>query len=172
MLHKTTILVLLLAAAPALAAPAEIAAVIHAKTPIGQGDAGALFLTAYKASLWTDAPAWAMEKPFALTIQYDMGFDTDDLVSRTVKEMRHVDPALGDDKIATLTTELNKVFPPVQKGDRFTALYLPGKPVSFYRNGKRTGRIGEPGFAKDFFGIWLSSQTSDPSLRQSLLKSP
>jgi hypothetical protein len=43
----------------ALAAPAEIASVIHAEKPYGSGDAGVLFLTAYTATLWTDAPSWS-----------------------------------------------------------------------------------------------------------------
>jgi hypothetical protein len=160
---------LLLGPLPALAAPAEIASVIHAEKPYGSGDAGVLFLTAYTATLWTDAPSWSMDAPFALTLQYGMGFDTDDLVSRTIKEMKHVDPGFDTAQEAKLTPELNKAFPPVKSGDRITALHVPGKPVAFYRNGSETGTI-DAAFVKDFFGIWLSPATSDSSLRASLLK--
>jgi hypothetical protein len=151
----------------AWAAPAEVASVIKADAPHGTGKAGVLFLTAYTAELWTDAPSWSMKTPFALTLKYDMGFDTDDLVSRTLTEMKHVDPGFRGTE--TFKAQLSKVFPPVKAGDRITALYRPGKPVNFYRNGVRTGSI-DPQFAKDFFGIWLSPQTSDASLRRDLLK--
>lgn len=169
MRHKIPLLLatLLFAPLPARAAPAEIASVIHAEKPYGSGDAGVLFLTAYTATLWTDAPDWSMDTPFALTLQYGMGFDTEDLVSRTLKEIKHVDP--GFDGTAKLTPELNTAFPPVKSGDRITALYVPGKPVSFYRNGSATGSI-DADFAKDFFGIWLSPKTSDTALRAELLK--
>jgi hypothetical protein len=160
---------LLLAPAPALAAPAEIASVIHSEKPYGAGDAGVLFLTAYTATLWTDAPTWSMEAPFALTLQYGMGFDTEDLVSRTLKEMQHVDPGFDAGQAAKVTPELNKAFPPVKSGDRITALYAPGQPVVFYRNGGETGRI-DAGFAADFFDIWLSPRTADTALRKGLLK--
>jgi hypothetical protein len=161
--------VLLLAAAPAFAAPAEIAGTIHAASPYGQAKASALFMTAYKAALWTDAPSWSMDAPFALSITYAMSFDTDDLVSRTIKEMKHVDPSFGDAEVAKATPQLNKAFPPVKSGDTITALYVPGKPVRFWRDGKRTGRL-DAAYAKDFFGIWLSPQTSDSGMRSDLLK--
>jgi hypothetical protein len=32
------------------------------------------------------------------------------------------------------------------------------------------GSIADPTFAKDFFGIWLSPNTSDPTLREKLLR--
>jgi chalcone isomerase-like protein len=171
MRHKIPLLLaaLLLAPVPALAAPAEIASVIHAGKPYGSGDAGVLFLTAYTATLWTDASGWSMDAPFALTLQYGMGFDTEDLVSRTLKEMKHVDPGFDAAQEAKLTPQLNKAFPPVKSGDRITALYLPGKPVAFYRNGSETGTI-DADFAQDFFGIWLSPKTSDTALRAGLLK--
>jgi hypothetical protein len=111
-----------------------------------------------------------MDAPFAMEITYGMGFDTDDLVERTIKEMKTVDPAISDAEVARLTPELNKVYPPVKSGDRLVALYVPGKPVMFTHNGTPTGSIAGDSFAKDFFGIWLSPNTSAPSLRQDLLK--
>jgi hypothetical protein len=116
-----------------------------------------------------DRRAKLVEAPFALTLQYGMGFDTEDLVSRTVKEMKHVDPGFDAAEAAKVTPELNKAFPPVKSGDRITALCMPGTPVVFYRNGSETGNI-DASFAADFFGIWLSPATSDPALRAGLLK--
>jgi hypothetical protein len=159
-----------LAPLPALAAPPEIADVIHADKPYGEGKIRFLFLNAYNAKLWTDAPTWSMDAPCAMEIQYGMGFGTGDLVERTVKEMKNVDPQLSETQLAKWTPELSKVYPPVKSGDRLTALYVPGKPVAFTYNGTPMGSIADPTFAKDFFGIWLSPNTSDPSLREKLLR--
>src|SRR5882724_5836064 len=162
------LLPVVLAPLPALAAPPEIAGVIHADKPYGEGHINFLFIRAYDAKFWTDAPAWSMDAPCAMEITYGMGFDTDDLVERTIKEMRHVDPALNDADVAKLTPELNKVYPPVKSGDRLTALYVPGKPLAFSHNGIPTGSI-DPSYARDFFGLWLLPNTSSPGLRKDLL---
>ena len=163
------LLPVLLAPLPALAAPPEIAAVIKADKPYGEGHMNFLFIRAYNARLWTDAPTWSMDAPCAMEITYGMGFDTDDLVERTIKEMKHVDPGLDEAEVAKLTPQLNKVYPPVKSGDRLTALYVPGKPVTFSHNGTPTGAI-DASYARDFFGLWLLPNTSDPSLRDKLLK--
>jgi hypothetical protein len=160
----------LFAAIPAWAAPPELANVIKADKPYGEGHMNFLFIKAYNARLWTDAPSWSMDQPFAMEITYGIGFDTDDLVERTIKEMKNVDPAFSDADAARLTPDLNKVYPPVKAGDRLVALYVPGKPVQFSHNGQPTGTIGGDSFTRDFFGIWLSPNTSAPSLRKDLLR--
>ncbi|HVW72992.1 MAG TPA: chalcone isomerase family protein [Rhizomicrobium sp.] len=152
------------------AAPPEIADVIKSQKPYGEGHMNFLFIKAYNARLWTDAPTWSMDAPFAMEITYGMAFDTDDLTERTIREMKNVDPAINDAAIARLTPELDKVYPPVKSGDRLVALYVPGKPVMFTHNGQPTGSIAGESFAKDFFGIWLSPDTSAPSLREKLLR--
>ena len=162
--------ILAAATAPALAAPPEIANVIKSDKPFGEGHMNFLFIRAYNARLWMDAPNWSMDAPCAMEITYGMGFDTDDLVERTIKEMKNVDPGLSDADIAKLTPELNKVYPPVKSGDRLVALYVPGKPVMFSHNGEPTGSIAGDSFARDFFGIWLSPNTSAPGLRKDLLR--
>lgn len=160
----------LLAPVLALAAPPEIANVIKSDKPYGEGHMNFLFIKAYNARLWTDAPTWSMDAPFAMEITYGMGFNTDDLTGRTIKEMKTVDPAISDADVAKLTPQLNTVYPPVKSGDRLVALYVPGKPVMFSHNGQPTGSIAGDSFTKDFFGIWLSPNSSAPGLRKDLLK--
>jgi hypothetical protein len=153
---------------PAMAAPAEIASVIHAATPYGSGKYAVLFITAYDAELWTDARAWSMDAPFALTLRYHIGFSSDYLVNRSLREMKGVDPALSDADIARYRKAM-AFFAPASSGDEMSMLYQPGQPVRFFKNGALTGEVSEPGFAQDFFGVWLSPNTSDPDLRKSLL---
>ena len=155
--------------ASALAAPAEIAAVVHAGAPYGTGKYAVLFITAYDAELWTDAARWSMDAPFALTFHYHMGFSADYLVTRTLREMRHVNPSLSDADLGRYK-KVMAFFAPASSGDEMTMLYQPGRPVRFFKNGAPTGEVSEPGFATDFFGVWLSPGTSDPDLRASLLK--
>jgi hypothetical protein len=108
-----------------------------------------LFIKACNGWLWA-APSRSMDAPFAMEITYGMGFDTDNLTQRTIKEMKTVDPGLSDAEIARLTPELNKVYPPVKAGDRLVALYVPGKPVMFSHNGQPTGSIAGEAFARAF----------------------
>ena len=130
--RKFALLMLLLGAvSPALAAPPEIAAVIKADKPYGEGHMNFLFIKAYNARFWTDAAGWSMEAPSAMEITYGMGFDTSDLTERTIKEMKNVDPGLDAAEVAKLTPQLDKVYPAVKSGDRLMALYIPGKPIAF-----------------------------------------
>lgn len=179
----------LAAPSPALAAPqegppTEIAFAIHDAQPYGAGKYSVLFITAYDAQLWTDAQSWSMDAPFAVTLRYHMSFSSDYLISRMLREMRHVNPSLTDADIARYRAAMG-FFAPAASGDEMTMLYLPAQPaksengksepamseaVWFFKNGSPTGKISEPGFARDFFGVWLSPNTSDPDLRASLLK--
>ena len=168
--RKFALLMLLLGAvSPALAAPPEIASVIKADKPYGEGHKSLLVINVYNARFWTDAAGWSMEAPSAMEITYGMGFDTSDLTERTIKEMKNVDPGLDAAEVAKLTPQLDKVYPAVKSGDRLMALYVPGKPVAFFHNGMPTGSI-DNAYAKDFFGLWLLPNTSSPSLRAKLLR--
>ena len=171
-MHKT---LLALAVAAALAIPAiastrppELGNTITAEQPYGSGQLRWLVFTAYDAALWTDAPRWSMNAPFALTLRYRMSFTTGELVERTIEEMDRVSPS--NDAHAKFAQQLSRAFPAVSDGDRITALYVPGQPVRFFHNGRATAEMADPGFADPFFGIWLSPRTSEPRLREALLR--
>ena len=59
----------------------------------------------------------------------------------------------------------------VKAGDRITGVYQPATGAVFWRNGSLLGEVRDPVFARQFFGIWLSPQTSEPQLRRALLAS-
>lgn len=150
--------------------PSEIGGTIKADRPYGTGSLTWLFLTAYDASLWTDAPVWSMREPFALSITYKMSFSREELVERTVEEMQRVSPGLSKEALGRFVSRLSKVYPNVKSGDRITALHVPNQPVRFYHNGVMTSDVSDADFAEPFFAIWLSPQTSEPSLRAGLLR--
>ena len=157
-----------IAAAGAYAKPPEIASVIKQAAPHGEGKLQRLLFVAYKASLWTDAKPWSYNAPFALSITYNMGFTKEELVDRTISEMagQSESPAPAE----SYRNVLNQAFTDVKDGERFTALMTAKKSVKFYHNGTFMSEIADPVFAKRFFDIWLSSKTTEPSLRSGLLR--
>ena len=165
---------LVVSAAPAFAAPAakppEIATVIKAPEPYGKGTMRWLFIPAYDAALWTDATQWSMQAPFALSLKYHFSFSTSEIVERSLKEMSTVDPQLSATTLASYRALLTRLMPGVKSGDEVTGLYMPDGTVKFFRDGQPTGQVRDRGFAQTFFAIWLSPQTSEPSLRAKLLR--
>lgn len=153
----------------ASARPVELNGVVQAKEPYGRASLTWLFLKAYDVSLWTDAAAWSFKETFALSIVYNMSFSTEELVERTVEEMKRVTPGLSAADQSRIAAELGRLFPPVKSGDRITAIHLPGRPVQFYHNAKGTGQLEDSAFAEPFFNIWLSPKTAEPSIRKGLL---
>ena len=152
----------------ASAKPTEIAGVIKASTPYGGGEYHALWVHAYDAALWTDAKPWSFNAPFALSLTYHHAFSSSAIVDRTLSEMRR-DPHVTGDMVERYREPLARVFPAVRPDDRITAVFQPPATVTFYHNGALTGTMAQPGFARPFFGIWLSEHTSAPDLRDQLL---
>jgi len=155
---------------PATAKPAELQGVFQATEPYGRSSLRWLFLKAYDVHLWTDAPVWSMDASFALSIKYNMGFTSEELVERTLEEMKKVEPGLSGGRLAQFSAPLSRVLPAVKSGDRISALYIPGRPVRFFLNGRATGEMDAVDFAAAFFGIWLSPRSSEPSVRRELLR--
>lgn len=159
----------LLPVAAFAATPSEIAPYIKSSEPYGAARLTKLVFKVYDATLWTDAAAFSMNKPFALSLQYLMNFDGADLARRSVEEMDGQQPLTGE-KAVRWQAELEKLFPDVKKGDRITAIYLPAKGTRLYYNGKFRGSISDPDFSSRFMGIWMSPKTSEPEVRRKLLK--
>ncbi len=174
MLRNLLLTCLFLLVSPAFAdtgtKPAELANVIKASAPIGQGAMTKLWFKGYDAALWTDAKEWSMDATYALSLTYGMRFSSEDLVERSIEEIERAHK-LTDNERSDYSKQLAVLFPAVQKNDVITALSVPKRGVTFFHNGKQTGVITDPVFAKRFMGIWLAPETSAPELRQALLGS-
>jgi hypothetical protein len=140
----------------------------------GQGLLRFWGLEIYRARLWV-APGFRASdyaaQPLALELAYLRDFSAQDIARRSLKEMQRVGPftpAQGE----RWQQALQAALPDVQAGDRLTGLYQPGQGVVFQKNGQQVGAVDDPAFARLFFGIWLSPQTSEPALRQALLALP
>ncbi len=125
----------------------------------------------YDAALWTapGASAATLEaQPLALEIRYLRDIKGRDLAERSIREMQR-SGALSADQERRWLDEMLRVFPDVRPGDRLLGLQRPGTGASFWLNGRFRGEVRDVEFARRFFGIWLSPQTSEPALRKALL---
>lgn len=125
----------------------------------------------YDASLWIEPGFRAQDYErhgFALDLLYQRDFSNADITRRSIDEMTRQAP-LADERKQAWNTWLGAAFPDVRKGDRITGIHRPSAGATFLTNGRLTGRIDDAEFARRFFGIWLSPDTSEPALRQALL---
>lgn len=152
----------------AYAAPPELPEL----KPQGQAQMRFLGLRIYDIRLWVrdkvDAQNWATQD-LALELEYARSLSGKEIAKRSLAEMRR-QGEISDAKAKSWLAEMEAAFPDVKAGDRITGLQQPGAAAQFYINGKAGRRIADAEFAKLFFGIWLSPQTSEPGLREQLLE--
>ncbi|KQY90467.1 MULTISPECIES: chalcone isomerase family protein [Roseateles] len=161
----------LLLAAVALANLAHAAPELAGLTRRGQARFRFLGLHIYDIRLWSAAPVtaanWATQ-PLTLEIEYARGLDGTEIAKRSLKEMRG-QATVSDIQARAWLAEMRAAFPDVKAGDRISGVYEPGEAAQFFFNGEPRRRVADADFARLFFGIWLSPQTSEPGLRQQLL---
>ncbi|MDR7378655.1 hypothetical protein J2X19_003349 [Rhodoferax ferrireducens] len=126
----------------------------------------------YDAQLWV-APGFQAARyadtAFALELRYLRDFSRADIARRSLAEMRRSAP-MSDAQAQAWQQKLASAFPDVQKGDRILGIYLPQtRTARFLTNGQPTGEVSDGDFARLFFGIWLSPDTSEPAMRKQLL---
>ncbi|MES2363506.1 MAG: chalcone isomerase family protein [Pseudomonadota bacterium] len=125
----------------------------------------------YDARLWA-TPGFSANnlaaQAFALELAYLRDFAKVDVAARSITEMRR-SASIDDAQAKAWTAEMLRVLPDVKKGDRVMGLNQPGLGALFLVNGKPSGEIHDVEFARLFFGIWLSPNTSEPKLRSALL---
>ena len=109
------------------------------------------------------------EQPLALELSYLRNLKGADIAARSLDEMRNLEPIAPAQADAWLAS-LRGLFPDVKKGDRITGVHQPGRGAVFYLNDQRLGELADPRFSRLFFGIWLSPNTSQPAMRETLLQ--
>ncbi|MCX9154908.1 chalcone isomerase family protein [Niveibacterium sp. 24ML] len=137
---------------------------------LGSGEMSWFGLRLYDAQLWGSAASFSPASPYALHLTYARDFSAERLADTSIDEMRR----LGTRDEATLArwrAELGRVFPEVKRGDVIVGVHLPDRGARFYHQGKLTGEVNDPAFARAFFAIWLDPRTRAPELRTRLLGS-
>ncbi len=153
--------------------PQELRAALPVATLSGQAKMRFWGFEVYQATLWV-APGFVEaafeQSAFALELDYLRDFKGADIARRSIAEMRRQTPMTLAQESAW-EHQMRALFPDVKTGDRITGVHQPATGAVFWSNGRLLGEVRDPAFAKQFFGIWLSAQTSEPQLRRALLAS-
>jgi len=157
--------------AHAATVPTEVAADLPGARLQGSGRLRFFGLQVYDARLWVGPSGvgadWS-QTPLALELLYLRAVKGQQIAERSLAEMRRqgdIAPEAAERWLAAM----KKAFPDVKANDRLTGVLLPGQGAKFFVNGALRVEVRESEFAKLFFGIWLSPQSSEPALRQALL---
>ena len=125
----------------------------------------------YDARLWTlpgfSATGYA-QHALALELNYLRELKGQAIAERSLKEMRGVGSVPAELEPRWLA-QMQQLLPDVRKGERLLGVQRPDEGAFFWFNGQPRGELRDAQFARLFFGIWLSPQTSEPALRQALL---
>jgi Chalcone isomerase-like len=157
--------------AQAKVAPPEVAAELGSPRLLGSGRLRVLGFHVYDARLWsTQALAGSNwhGRSLALEIEYARSLGAQAITDRTLDEMRR-QREIPREQADRWRDALRAVLPDVVEGDRITGVQRPGEGARFFANGSLRGEVRDAEFARLFFGIWLSEQSSQPALRAALL---
>jgi hypothetical protein len=173
-LLATAVLALAGAAVPAHASAAEtsLAMALQSKQVVGSARLRVWGFEVYDARLFAgpefDAARFA-EQPLALELNYLRSLKGQAIAERSLEEMRELEtiaPVQADAWLAAMRA----LFPDVEKGDRITGVHQPGRGAEFFLNDRLLGTVADERFSRLFFGIWLSPKTSQPAMRETLLR--
>lgn len=152
--------------------PPELRSVLPTAALAGKAKLTFWGFEVYQAALWV-APGFAAaayaDHGFALELTYLRDFAGADIAKRSLVEMGRQAP-INADQARGWEAQMRALFPDVKAGERLTGVHLPGVGARFVFNGQPLGDIADAEFARRFFGIWLSPQTSEPKLRLALLQ--
>jgi len=154
-----------------VAPPTEVDGDLPGARLRGEGRLRFLGLHVYDALLWAPLPLSGLDverTALALELRYARTLRGGLIAERSITEMRRVG-SFDDEQAQRWLAALKQIFPDVNAGDRITGVHRPGEGARFHVNGRLAGEVRDPLFARLFFGIWLSSRTSEPQLRAALL---
>ena len=135
---------------------------------VGEARLKVLFWPVYNSSLYSANGTYSeAQRPVRFEIQYLRDIDAQELVEHTGNEWQQQRIPIQQQQ--PWLQALSELWPDVAKNDVLT-LYIDDQNKStFYRNGAVLGSIDDAQFGQSFLDIWLSTDTSRPQLRQSLL---
>lgn len=137
-------------------------------TLIGKGALNIFVWHVYDIKLYAEDKAFSYDRPFYLKIEYKRDAYGKKIAKISADEIRK----LGfedEQKLSQWLVAMESLFPDIKAGDSLTGVYQPNQAAIFLKNDAEIGAIEDPDFARWFFGIWLDENTSQPSLRKSLL---
>jgi Chalcone isomerase-like len=151
--------------------PKPIAQALDQARKLGQSRLVVFGFNIYDAKLWAEpdfVPANYSRSDFALEIRYLRNFSGSSLAERSLKEMRNL-ATVSDAQAQSWLEQMRTTFPDVKKGDQLIGIHRVDGTSSFVMNGKPIGDVRDAEFNRLFFGIWLSSKSSEPKMRRELI---
>jgi len=147
----------------------------------GRGSLRFLGMRVYEALLWVPAqavgvsgsagaPGAPFDRDFALELVYAMELSGARIAERSDVEIGRSPERGTPAQRARWLERMRAIFPDVRAGDRIVGVYRVNGPSRFFFNGKPIGEVEDPAFGRAFFGIWLDAKTSEPALREALLR--
>lgn len=125
------------------------------------------FWTVYHSTLKTPSGQYlSPQTPLALSIDYQMDIDKDDLLSETDKQWKHL--KVDAEKRQNWLKVLAEIWPDVKENDNLTFV-INQSGGTFFHNGNAIGDIADPQLSQGFVDIWLSTDTKYPKLRKKLI---
>ncbi|WP_299267846.1 chalcone isomerase family protein [uncultured Psychrosphaera sp.] len=135
---------------------------------VGSAQFSVLFWDIYNSHLFTKSGRYEenSDQDVIFKIEYLKDISADELIKRTVEQWQHLKYKKSD--YEAFIPRLKSLWPNISAGDSLT-LYRNNQSTEFYFNNMNIGVIDNEEFYKLFLAIWLSPDTSEPELRQSLI---
>lgn len=142
----------------------------------GAGVRSKFFIKAYIASLYLQNPSKDSEQimdadePMAVRLNITSGMITPERMSDSTRD-GFIKSTGGN--VAPIEKDMETLIAvfseSVEKGDIFDLIYTPGTGVEVFRNGEKKSEVPGLAFKKALFGIWLSEDGIQDSLREDML---
>jgi Chalcone isomerase-like len=151
------------------AQPTCIQGMIQAKNPASEATLKKLLFKIYDIELWHDTSQWNPNAAYALHITYFQNVNRTEFLDYTLKELK-LNPDVTPEMLTEYERKLGYIYPDVVKMDTITAVNVPNEGVLLCHNENKLGWMREKELVLPFFNIWLGRQTSEPTIRNILLK--
>lgn len=156
--------------------PPEIRAGQHRLVLNGWGTRTKTFLDLYVAGLYLTRPSQdsaaivAADEPMAIRVKITSSFVSQSKLAASLEEGFR--KSTGG-KVAPIRKEIDLfqkcLKEDINQGDVFDLVYVPQHGVIVNKNGKFKGVVAGIAFKRSLFGIWLSSNPTDETLKQAML---
>lgn len=133
---------------------------------VGEAELKVLWFRIYEAELFTPNGSFnTTAGPLMLRLNYKRNIAKEDLLKETKDQLKAF---ASDENIEAWALRLKQIWPEIKQGDQLSFLIDGGGQGHFFYNQSWIGRIPEMAFSHAFINIWLSDNSSYPSLAKKL----
>ena len=133
---------------------------------VGEAELKVLWFRIYEAELLTPNGGFKTTAgPLMLRLNYKRDIAKEDLLEETKDQLK---PFASDENIDAWSLRLKKIWPEIKEGDQLSFLIDEAGQGHFFYNQSWIGSIPEMVFSHAFISIWLSDNSSYPSLAKKL----